>query len=206
MLRFEHSVWTLVLLDFCPIPVVFVIPKRPIDPANVFTKDCHPFVGVPAWWSGFLFHILSPRQVCLYLYFAMLGAETGVCHPTVKQICQDLGLSSESAVFEALAVLEELGFILRTRRRVRNATLRNVYQRASCEYTILRLLAAGRIDGCMRPAPGFVNEMSEDAKALRDEWLVEKLGPRYAVYAAAADAEKAALLSAFLQDARVAQR
>ena len=181
------------------------IPKRPIDPTNVFAKDCRPFVGIPAWWSGFLFHILSPRQVCLYLYFAMLGAETGVCHPTVKQICQDLGLSSESAVFEALAALEELGFILRTRRRVRNATQRNVYQRASCEYTILRLLAAGRIDGCMRPAPGFVNAMSDDAKALRDEWLAEKLGPRYAVYAAAADEEKAGVLAAFLQEARVAQ-
>lgn len=185
--------------------MVFVIPKRPIDPTNVFENDCRPIVGVPAWWSGFLFHVLSPRQVCLYLYFAMLGAETGVCHPTVKQICQDLGLASESAVFEALTALEEHGFILRTRRRVRNATPRNVYQRASCEYTILRLLAAGRIDGCMRPAPGFVNEMSEDAKALRDEWLAETLGSRYAVYAAAAHEEKAGVLAAFLQEARGGQ-
>jgi SOS-response transcriptional repressor LexA len=147
-----------------------------------------------------LFHILTPRQLCLYLYLAMLGGHGGVCHPTVKQIRQDLGLSSESAVFEALAALDDLGFILRTHRRVRTAgARRNVYQRAACEYTMLRLLRVGRIDGSLRPAPGSVNEISDDAKALRDEWLTERLGSAYRRYAEAADDAKAQILIAALE-------
>jgi predicted transcriptional regulator len=174
----------------------FAIPNTPIDAANRFEPDCRPFAEIPAWWSGFLFHILTPRQLSLYLYLAMLGGHGGVCHPTVKQISQDLGLSSESAVFEALAALEEQGFILRALRRMRGAgPRRNVYQRASCEYTVLTLLQRGRIDGCMRPAPGFVNEMSDDAKALRDEWLRENLGPGFQRYAQAPDGEKTAILT-----------
>ena len=144
--------------------------------------------------------MLTARQVSLYLYLAMLGGHGGVCHPTVKQIRQDLGLSSESAVFEALAVLEEQGFILRARRRVRTSeSRRNVYQRAACDFTVLRLLKTGRIDGSMRPAPGFVNEMSDDAKALRDEWLRERLGALYHRYAAAPDERKAELLTTILE-------
>ncbi|HEX3462703.1 MAG TPA: helix-turn-helix domain-containing protein [Candidatus Elarobacter sp.] len=174
----------------------FAIPNTPIDAANRFDSDCRPFAEIPAWWSGFLFHVLTPRQLSLYLYLAMLGGHGGVCHPTVKQILQDLGLSSESAVFEALAVLEEQGFILRALRRMRGSgSRRNVYQRAACEYTVLKLLELGRIDGCMRPAPGFVNEMSDDAKALRDEWLRENLGPAFQRYAEATDEQKTAILA-----------
>jgi SOS-response transcriptional repressor LexA len=142
-----------------------------------------------------LFHVLTPRQLCLYLYLAMLGGHGGVCHPTVKQIRQDLGLASESAVFEALAALDELGFILRAQRRVRTpGARRNVYQRAACEYTVLRLLRLGKIDGSMRPAPGFINEISDDAKALRDEWLTERLGASYRRYAEAPEDTKPHIL------------
>jgi hypothetical protein len=178
----------------------FAIPNSPIDAANTFDRDCRPFAEIPAWWSGFLFHVLTPRQLCLYLYLAMLGQRTGVCHPTVKQIRQDLGLASESAVFEALAALDEMGFILRAHRRVRTAgARRNVYQRAACEYTMVRLLKLGKIDGSMRPAPGFVNEISDDAKALRDEWLTERLGAAYRRYAEAADEAKPQLLIELLE-------
>ena len=185
----------------------FAIPNTPIDAANRFEPDCRPFAEIPAWWSGFLFHVLTPRQLSLYLYLAMLSGPTGVCHPTVKQISQDLGLSSESAVFEAIAALEEQGFILRALRRMPGATpRRNVYQRAACEYTVLKLLELGRIDGCMRPAPGFVNEMSDDAKALRDEWLREKLGPAFQRYAQAPDDRKTALLTEALKSTAGARR
>jgi hypothetical protein len=37
--------------------------------------------------------------------------------------------------------------------------------------------------------------MSDDARALRDEWLREKLGPAFARYAQAPDSEKAAILA-----------
>ena len=178
----------------------FAIPNTPIDAANRFQPDCRPFAEIPAWWSGFLFHVLTPRQLSLYLYLAMLSGHIGVCHPTVKQISQDLGLSSESAVFEAIAALEEHGFVLRALRRMRGAgPRRNVYQRASCEYTVLKLLEQGRIDGCMRPAPGFVNEMSDDAKALRDEWLRESLGPIFQRYAQASDDQKTVILTEALR-------
>ncbi len=67
---------------------------------------------VPAWWSAFIFHVLNPRQVCMYVYLVMLSDPKGECSPTIDQIREDLGLYSSSMVFEALAALEDLGFIV----------------------------------------------------------------------------------------------
>jgi len=76
----------------------FSISRDIIDPANMFSDACQPFAEFPAWWSGFLFHVLNPRQLSLYLYLSLLSATTGICHPTTKQIRQDLGLSSLTIV------------------------------------------------------------------------------------------------------------
>ncbi len=179
---------------------VLAISSRLIDPANAFSDVCRPLAEIPAWWSGFLFQVLNPRQLSLYVYLCMLAGESGVCHPTAMQIRHDLGLSSGSIVFDAISALERNGFILRERRRIEELnSRRNVYQRPSCQFTMLRLLQLGKIDGEMRPAPGFLNELSNDGKRLRDEWLRNALGAQYFRYETADAAAKAETLISILQ-------
>jgi len=153
--------------------------------------------------SGFLYHVLNPRQVSIYLYLTMLAGETKVCHPTTKQIRADLHLSSLSIVFAAIAVLDRYGFLLRERRNVPElSSRRNVYQRPSCEYTILRLLELGKIDGLLRPVSGATNEVSDDSRRLKDEWLRQTLGDLYETYAAASEEAKSGVLAGLLQRVR----
>ncbi|GAC1425004.1 MAG: hypothetical protein NVSMB5_19240 [Candidatus Velthaea sp.] len=166
-----------------------------IDPTNRYSDECKPYAEVPAWWSGFLFHVLNTRQISLYLYLSLLSSNTGACHPTTKQIRQDLGLASLTIVFESMSVLEQYGFILRQRRKVEYLnSRRNIYQRPSCEFTVLRLLEYGKIDGLLRPTPGFVNETSDESRELRDEWLRGFLKDRYAIYEAASLDDKRTVL------------
>jgi hypothetical protein len=154
--------------------------------------------------SGFLYHVLNPRQVSIYLYLTMLAGESKVCHPTTKQIRNDLHLSSLSIVFGAIAVLERNGFLLRERRQILELnSRRNVYQRPSCEFTVLRLLELGKIDGLLRPISGATNEVSDDSRRLKDEWLRQTLGDYYAAYAAASEKAKAGVLIELLQQLRV---
>ncbi len=171
-----------------------------IDTANSFNDVCSPFTLVPAWWSGFLFHVLNPRQLSVYLYLSMLADPSGRCHPTSNQIRQDLGLSSLTIIFDAMSVLENYGFVLRKRQIVAGSTARrNVYQRPTCEFTILRLLQCERLDGLLRPTPGAVNEMSSDSRRLRDQWLRQALGGHLARWEAAPEAAKRGVLIDVLQ-------
>jgi hypothetical protein len=177
----------------------FLISRDIIDPANKYSEASKPFAEIPAWWSGFLFHVLNPRQLSLYVYLSLLTSRTGICHPTTKQIRQDLGLSSLTIVFDAMAVLEQFGFILRKRRNIEELnSRRNVYQRPACEFTILRLLEIGKIDGLLRPTPGFVNEMSDESRELKEVWLRHAMSNGYARYDAASDDEKRTVLIDFL--------
>jgi SOS-response transcriptional repressor LexA len=153
--------------------------------------------------SGFLYHVLNPRQVSIYLYLTMLAGESKVCHPTTKQIRNDLRLSSLSIVFGAIAVLERNGFLLRERRQILELnSRRNVYQRPACEFTVQRLLELGKIDGLLRPISGAINEVSDDSRRLKDDWLRGVLGDRYATYAAAPEKAKADVLTELLQNVR----
>jgi hypothetical protein len=170
-----------------------------IDTKNLFS-NCHPYAEVPAWMSGFLYHVLNPRQVSIYLYLTMLACEKNVCHPTTKQIRNDLHLSSLSIVFGAIAVLERCGFLLRERRQVPELnSRRNVYQRPSCEFTVLRLLELGKIDGYLRPISGTATEESDDSRRLKDDWLRQTLGDLYAAYSAAEDEAKTDILIGLLR-------
>jgi len=178
----------------------FRISRHLIDPANTFSDACRPYTEFPAWWSGFLFHILNPRQLSLYFYLSLLSSHSGICHPTTKQIRQDLGLSSLTIIFDAMSVLEQYGFILRKRRNIEELnSRRNVYQRPACEFTVLRLLEWSKIDGLLRPTPGFVNEMSDESRRLKEEWLRETLGVSYDAYEAAGDEAKRTVLIDFLK-------
>jgi len=121
--------------------------------------------------------------VSLYLYLSLLCSDDGVCHPTTKQIRHDLGIASLTIVFEAILALETGGFILRRRQNlVALKSRRNVYQRPSCEYTVLRLLEAERLDALLRPSPGAINEMTVPAQALRDEWLKKIIDEPYVAF------------------------
>lgn len=159
--------------------------------------ECAPTVEIPSWWSGFLFHILNPRQISMFVYLAMLADERGVCHPTIEQIRKDLGLLSTTMVFESIAVLEEYGFFVRSRQTLpESRARRNVYRRTACEYTILRLLETNRIDGELQPLAS-ADPVSDDARRLIQVGLREMLGEAYGAYAQAApEARREALAEA----------
>jgi SOS-response transcriptional repressor LexA len=155
---------------------------------------------LPAWWSGFLFHVLNPRQVATFVYLAMLCDATGTCHPTIEQMREDLGLLSTTMVFEALSVLEELGFIVRERQAFPDSrSRRNLYRRTACEYTILRLVQRGRLDGSLSPSGRREAAASEESRQLMDEGLRIALGDRFERYARASTAAKRAVLEEELE-------
>ncbi len=153
--------------------------------------SCSPFAVIPAWWGGFLFHVLNPRQVCMYTYLTMLADRDGRCHPTIDNIREDLGLYSSSMVFEALTALEDLGFIVRERRAFPGVRAkRNVYRKPSCEATVLRLLERGRLDGYLQPVGPSASPASAQAKELVVEGLRRLLGAAYERYERATPAAK----------------
>ncbi len=170
-----------------------------IDQANAFSDACEPFADVPAWWSGFLFHVLNPRQVTTYMYLNMIADSDGMCHPTSTQIRDELGLSSLTMVFDALSELVDRGFILRERRAVRGLpSRRNVYQRPSCEFTILRLLQRGDLDGSLCAADSA--PMSKESWRLKERWLEHTLRRDYKRFTATAADDKRALLIQLLTE------
>jgi len=132
----------------------------------------------------------------MYLYLTMLSDGDGMCHPTIDQIRKDLGLLSDTMVFDALAVLEETGFIVRSRRVFpESRSKRNVYRRTACEYTLLRLLEKERIDGFLRPVSSTDVPAAEEARQLVEEGLQAILGRHYAEYASTGeDAKKSVLI------------
>ena len=161
------------------------------EPTPLNGHECPPAAALPAWWSGFMFHVLNPRQVCMFLYLTMLSQDSGECHPTIEQIRDDLGLYSASMVFEALAALEELGFFTRERQSFPGVRAkRNVYRRTACELTMLRLLERNLIDGYMRPMRNGDVPAAEESKQLVGEGLKSILSRHYTRYAATPDAEK----------------
>ena len=145
-----------------------------------------------------MFHVLNPRQVCMYLYLAMLS-DKGECSPTIEQIREDLGLYSPSMVFEALAVLEDLAFVTRERQSFPGVRAkRNVYRRPTCEATILRLLERDRIDGELRPRGGG-SPASQESQALVIDGLRSQLGDDYERYAKATPAARRDVLIEILE-------
>ena len=161
---------------------------------------CSPFAVIPAWWGGFLFHVLNPRQICMYAYLTMLADRDGRCHPTIDNIREDLGLYSSSMVFEALTVLEDLGFIVRERHAFPGVRAkRNVYRKPSCEATVLRLLERGRLDGYLQPVGPSASPASAQAKELVVEGLQRLLGDAYDRYERATPAAKRDVLLEILE-------
>jgi hypothetical protein len=142
--------------------------------------DCEPFVYLPAWWSGFLFHVISPRELAVYTYIAMLGVKDGVSRPTALQIQRDMGLQSDSVVFEAIRRLEEM-HLLRRLRNPRGGG--NAYIRPSCQSSIIYLLETGRVDSRLRPiVNGSSKLQSDDVSDLVRQGLQMLLGDEFPHY------------------------
>lgn len=173
---------------------------------NAVSRDgsrgqCEPLAQIPAWWSGFLFHVLNPRQLSMYVYLIMLSDDSGVCHPTIEQIRKDLGLLSTTMVFESIAVLEEYGFFVRSRESLpESRSRRNVYRRTACEYTILRLLETNKIDGDLFPINSG-DAVSNDSRQLVETGLKDLLGCEYFQrYESAAHSERRDVLMTILNE------
>lgn len=140
----------------------------------------------------------------MYLYLIMLCDDRGVCHPTIEQIRKDLALLSTTMVFESIAVLEEYGFFMRSRQALpQSRSRRNVYRRAACEYTVLRLLETNKIDGELHPA-GAGDPASEESRQLVQSGLKQILGEEnHGAYAAVpADRRRELLLQLLTEQLR----
>ena len=136
----------------------------------------------------------------MYLYLTMLSDTRGICSPTTEQIREDLGLYSSSMVFEALAVLDELGFIVRERGALPGVRARrNSYRRPACESTLLRLLETNKIDDELRSTNPTRAAASAESRALIHEGLVELLGAGYDRYRNAPAEKRRSVLVSLLQ-------
>jgi len=138
----------------------------------------------------------------MYMYLTMLSDERGECSPTIDQIREDLGLYSTSMVFEALAALDDLGFITRIRAAFPGIRARrNLYRRPSCESTLYRLLERGRIDGHLRSTNPTRAPASAESQALIEEGLAALLSEDYERYQSTAEEEKRLVLMGLLASA-----
>jgi hypothetical protein len=168
--------------------------------------DCEPFAYLPAWWCAFLFQIISPRQLSVYTYLAMLGAKEGVARPTVRQIQADMGLYSDTVVFNAIRTLESYGLIRRLRSKPAGP-LRKAYHRPSCESTLITLLEQKRIDADLMPLMRTEQSgKSHDVQVLTQDGLRLLLEARYEAYQQAPAAERVNVLIQLLREARLERR
>ncbi len=136
----------------------------------------------------------------MFIYLTMLSEAAGECHPTIEQIRDDLGLYSASMVFEALATLEDLGFITRERQSFPGVRAkRNVYRRTPCEATVLCLLQRNLIDGEMRPSRNAGAPAAEESRLLAEAGLKEILGADFPRYESATAAAKREVLVEILE-------
>jgi SOS-response transcriptional repressor LexA len=138
----------------------------------------------------------------MYVYLTMLAYDTGECHPTIDEIREDLGLYSASMVFEALTVLEDLGFIVRERQSFPGVRAkRNVYRRTACEFTILRLIERNRIDAYLRPGGPNESPAAPESQELVQEGLRVLLDTDFERYRSATPQAKRDVLMEILDAA-----
>lgn len=118
-------------------------------------KETAPFFTVPAWWRRFIFRVLRPRDITVYHYYLSVMNQAGTAFPTIEQIASDLGIADRDSVRKAIARLVECGFLLKpddAERQALGMGKRSVYQRPCPQFTILKLIQIGEIDGELFPA------------------------------------------------------
>lgn|GEM_PF-3523234 len=190
------------------------------EPGNQYPSapsEVAPFATIPAWWRGFIFKVMNPRDFAVYMFIAMrTDGGHAIAYPLVSDIQEAMGLSSDSAIFDSLRKLVDLGFIRRRTQQLPNRSSRlrrNIYQRAAPEFTLLTLLnrtdaSARRGDAgideflhfcvCPAPAPSQPNVASavpRDVAAGLKRFL-----QNYDDYAFANDGDKREVLKALLME------
>ena len=124
-----------------------------VEPGNQYPTpgEVAPFASLPTWWRRMIFRVLNPREFAVYMYLVMMmDAGNSIAYPLVESMRRDMGLHSDSAIFEALGSLERLGFIRRRRSALPNRSsrvTRNIYQRPAPEFTLLTLLKRAEREG-----------------------------------------------------------
>mgnify|MGYP001308346193 CR=1 FL=1 len=190
------------------------------EPGNQYPaapSEVAPFATIPAWWRGFIFRVLNAREFAVYMFIAMrTDGGHAVAYPLASDIQEAMGLSSDSAIFDSLRTLDELGFIRRRAQQLPNRSSRlrrNIYQRAAPEFTLLQLLnrtaASGRrgdagidefLQFCRCPAPrpavpDVVSAIPRDVAAGLKRFLQD-----YDSYAFANDGDKREALKMALEE------
>lgn len=145
-----------------------------LDPENLYAagNSSKPYLTLPAWIRRFLFQVLKPRELSVYIYLLSLMNQNGIAFPLTRQIADDLGIRDREVVAEAVGRLEDLGFILLQKRTVQltKAVVRNVYQRPTLEHTLITLLHQELIDGDLYPTRIKANKA--DAKTADEAILL----------------------------------
>jgi hypothetical protein len=139
---------------------------KPIARDNIYPaqRTPPPYLTFPSWWRSFVFRVLSPRELSVYLYLASMFNEKGTAFPLKAQIAKDLGVKNRAIVDTALDGLVDKGFMLREGRTISRGNKeikRIVYQRPSIEHTLLTLLEAGLIDADLMPLDEDENEPAD---------------------------------------------
>lgn len=169
-------------------------------PGNQWTdKDNAPYFVIPSAWRRFLFHVLSPRELTVYLYVCSLTDRNAIAYPTTSQIVEDLGVKSRVTVNDALENLKRLGFLLTeagNRGRLKN---RSIYQRPAPQYTLLTLLTLERIDEALFPVGKPRGEGAASTDKAVSVHLQSLLQESYIAYDRAPHEQKRAVLITALE-------
>jgi hypothetical protein len=175
------------------------------QPGNQWTdKDNAPYFVIPSAWRRFLFHVLSPRELTVYLYVCSLTDRNAVAYPTTAQIVEDLGVKSRVTVNDGLENLKRLGFLLTetgSQGRLRN---RSIYQRPAPQYTLLTLLTLELIDEGLFPVGKPHGEGAASTDKAVSLHLQSLLQESYVAYDRAPQQQKRAVLITALEQRLVA--
>jgi len=146
------------------------LPRLPyrgaLRPGNLY-KNHGLFVCIPSWWQTFLFRVLKPNELAVYLHICSVIELNASFPVSLGTIAHDLGLSGRNDVINAIKALEDLGFIIREVGYVSGklgALPQSVFQRPSIPYTIARLLDQDIIDASLRPTAKGVKRVRASRK------------------------------------------
>jgi len=149
-----------------------------LEPGNVF-KQVGYFVSFPTWWRRFVFRVLEPRDIAVYVYVCSYMSNQQSSRPTIQTIANDLGNSNRHGVTTSLSRLVERGFFLRKKMASLMAKdsrhPRYIYQRPSIEYTLFILLTQGLINGYLQVTSKTLRPQQETLPGKIDSRLAKAL-------------------------------
>jgi hypothetical protein len=173
-------------------------------PGNQWTDDdTAPYFVVPSAWRRFIFQVLSPRELAIYLYVCSLTDRNAIAYPTIQQMVADLGVKSRLTITPALDRLVRLGFLLGKKQERGFLRGRMIYQRPAPHYTLIQLLDVktepkAQLDGELYPIEAKRTEHTANADKAVETHLKRLLGDLYVAYQYAPAEKKREVLAATL--------